>query len=692
MQGRWQRMVAGAAVLFGAAHAALADVSADIQKFTGAPTRLVWVRDHGDNKDVFGKGDKLALMGLDSADGKGERAILGPDKLGNFHKPMLTPDGTRIVYTDLSNDRVRIVNFDGTNLREVIRGHATAVWQDPKTGRTYIYFGEPVKEDKLKSLKRIDVDRADPPQTVWDRSEVSTGSVQLSADGTHASALVPWPNVGRIGLPNGTLDRFGGGCWTSMAPDNTYRVWHFDGPHRNVYIFDPGDKKGRKVGIGDAPGINGFEVYHPRWSHDVRFLTVSGPYLGRGGKPGGNRIGDGGKAVELYLGRFDENASKVEAWVQVTRNDRADFFGDAWIKPGKRPLIAQVEKPRPVTPPAGLAWPGKHEGLVFVWANQAAANRVQDAAAKVDRLCQVTLRGEAVFTRHHGLDLGGGYAEIDDLDDDLLQACRKSNAITIIATLTPGNVTQSGPARIITFSRDTGLRNFTLGQEKDELVLRLRTTRTTPNGTEPQTTLARLEAGKTLHVAITYTPGNLVAYVDGRQVGRFSKVAGDFSTWDAMTLRLGDEITGDREWRGQLEQVALYSRALGEEELAVEYALAKKDLAGRAPVDGVTVDAKLITTSELPTVASLGAYQRSLVVHTWQVEKVVNGKLQGNKVAVAHWAILDRKLLPRARALKVGDKRRLTLEAFDDHPQLKGELRQDGEADPALPLYVDMER
>jgi hypothetical protein len=61
-------------------------------------------------------------------------------------------------------------------------------------------------------------------------------------------------------------------------------------------------------------------------------------------------------------------------------------------------------------------------------------------------------------------------------------AVRKSGAITIEAWVKPANTTQSGPARIVTVSRDTGSRNFTLGQKAGAYEVRFRTTSTSPNG------------------------------------------------------------------------------------------------------------------------------------------------------------------------------------------------------------------
>ena len=61
-------------------------------------------------------------------------------------------------------------------------------------------------------------------------------------------------------------------------------------------------------------------------------------------------------------------------------------------------------------------------------------------------------------------------------------AVRKSNAVTIEAWIKPDNTTQSGPARIVTVSRDPGSRNFTLGQKAGAYEVRFRTTSTSANG------------------------------------------------------------------------------------------------------------------------------------------------------------------------------------------------------------------
>jgi hypothetical protein len=64
----------------------------------------------------------------------------------------------------------------------------------------------------------------------------------------------------------------------------------------------------------------------------------------------------------------------------------------------------------------------------------------------------------------------------------VISAVRKSHEITIGAWIKPSNITQAGPARIVTVSSDTGQRNFTLGQKGGAYEMRFRTTSTSRNG------------------------------------------------------------------------------------------------------------------------------------------------------------------------------------------------------------------
>ena len=62
------------------------------------------------------------------------------------------------------------------------------------------------------------------------------------------------------------------------------------------------------------------------------------------------------------------------------------------------------------------------------------------------------------------------------------EAIKRSGAFTLEAWVKPANTTQSGPARIVTLSRDPSSRNFTLGQGATAYEVRFRAGNTSPNG------------------------------------------------------------------------------------------------------------------------------------------------------------------------------------------------------------------
>ena len=299
----------------------------------GSRLRVVWVQDMGDGRDVDTLGSNLRLMGLDTGDGKGERAILGT---GNYAKPLISPRGNRVVYSDRIRKKVYVVNWDGSGLRELFGGFGLALWRDPRDGREWIYYGhEEMMEGGFhcRAVYRTPLDSPGTGELVWDRVPVNVDSFQLSADGRMAGGNFPWPGGGIAHLPNKSLEILTKGCWPALTTvkGKSY-YWIFDGAHRNLTIFELQNKKKWQVTINGAPGIEGHEVYHPRWSNHPRVMVMTGPYTVGSGA---NRIGGGGRGVEIYVGRFNADFTAIESWWQATRNDRADFFPDVWVAPAE---------------------------------------------------------------------------------------------------------------------------------------------------------------------------------------------------------------------------------------------------------------------------------------------------------------------------------------------------------------------
>jgi hypothetical protein len=287
--------------------------------------------------------------------------------------------------------------------------------------------------------------------------------------------------------------------------------------------------------------------------------------------------------------------------------------------------------------------------------------------------------------------LAGGSVLADDADNDLLAACRKSNQLTVEALIHPDRLDQTGPAQIITFSSSALSRNFTLGQERDKLIFRLRTPRTGDNGYNPEVTVCPIPDGPPLHVVITYRPGQLMGFINGQEVYRGESVQGDFASWAPHHLLFGDEFDGSRDWAGTLEGVAIYNRALEPDEVQRNAAEYRKLLESRKPVPQIEISAKLMAKSPVPTLAEIKPYREALMVCKYQVTHVHHGSLPEKEVLVTQWALLDGQ--PQAVAsLNPGADVGLVLEPAEDNPQLKRFVCKDGfdgDRELLLPRYFD---
>jgi hypothetical protein len=134
-------------------------------------------------------------------------------------------------------------------------------------------------------------------------------------------------------------------------------------------------------------------------------------------------------------------------------------------------------------------------------------------------------------------------------------------------------VQQGGPARIVSYSIDKAFRNFTLGQERENLIVRLRTVNTDLNGTKHALIVEDVfHSDVPQHIAVTYDFSEQNVYVNGKRRTRASIPSGSFSNWDpSYSLVLGNEATGSRPWLGELFLVAIYNRALSGEEIWKNY-------------------------------------------------------------------------------------------------------------------------
>jgi len=140
----------------------------------------------------------------------------------------------------------------------------------------------------------------------------------------------------------------------------------------------------------------------------------------------------------------------------------------------------------------------------------------------------------------------------------------------------PANVTQEGPAGIVSYSAGTQARNFTLGQTLYNYNFLNRSTETNENG-DPQ--LSTPNADEILqtslqHVVATFSPteGRKI-FVNGRMVASEDvETGGSLNDWnDTYALVLGNETDGSRLFAGTFRMVAIHNRALSQEQVVQNF-------------------------------------------------------------------------------------------------------------------------
>ncbi|VAX07005.1 FIG00702062: hypothetical protein, partial [hydrothermal vent metagenome] len=189
----------------------------------------------------------------------------------------------------------------------------------------------------------------------------------------------------------------------------------------------------------------------------------------------------------------------------------------------------------------------------------------------VEPALNLSISGEVNWLSNYGIEIVNGKAQgKTDTSKKLHNLIRATGEYTIEAWLVPANVTQEGPARIISYSAGNDARNFTLGQTLYNYNYLHRSTTTDLNGSPDLSTNdndERLQA--TLqHVVITYdslsSSNARRIYINAEYTGDADPAsAGSIEDWDdSYAFILGNEASNDQQWQGRIRMVAIHNRAL----------------------------------------------------------------------------------------------------------------------------------
>jgi hypothetical protein len=654
-------------------------VSRRIEEFVGGHAKLVWVKQiEGGKADTFANKDSLELWGIDTRDGLGIRKILAD--MSNYSRPLVSPSGDHIVFTHKGTEErgkskdkhfdpvVFRVDWDGTHLEKLAAGYATEVWRDPANSVEWVYITDLLPSDRatptatrLERFKLLDPGER---ELVWDKTQLGTENIQLSRDGTRASALFPWPDAGVMNLTDQSHRKYQTGCWPSIAPDDSYLAWVFDGSHKNLQFFDR-EGEGDKwiVPIHTSPDVQGHEVYHPRWSNHRRFLTLSGPYTG-------DSIGKADPAgVEILIGKFAADMRSVESWLTVTDDQSGDYFPDLWLRyleekepPSESPAPAVAKKATPVT----REWPVTHLPALFVWEDRNTPNLAGEDAT---RPVAIEARERARFGPHFEMLVDGGRFDADPVSSKNIAAYLSGDRapFTLEILATPSAADQDGVV--------IGTDHLQLKQRGSDWVF------ISDQPRHGRLWIGQAEVGVPHHLVIAFDGAEFTVFHNGKAVSQGGK---DLSTLEMLAGRRG--LTFGSGWSGAIEAVSLVPGRLDESRIEASWDYLRRKINARQPIPRVRLRGKLLEMTADRPVEALDTYQRGLLGYLYSVEEVLEGSYEGDKVVVLHWTIMDRIPLqgfPR----RPGETYELLLEPYQAHPELVSERQWNDLIEPLDPYY-----
>lgn len=319
--------------------------------------------------------------------------------------------------------------------------------------------------------------------------------------------------------------------------------------------------------------------------------------------------------------------------------------------------------PRQVLKVPRTDWPISNQGMLFAWNHAKAGLHLADGTES-----RVIPHGLAFWNLEQLMQLRGGWFDAPEAGPKISEACRKSEAFTVEAVFTPerkggGHEMQT----MLAIGNSAEDANLVIGQKGQQLGIGLRSP--VVKGFAWQEVM-NIVPGTTHHLMVIFEKESVAVYLDGKGKDLSPELKTSLAGWKPQALGFGAMREGKHPWRGTLERVAIYDRALSREDAIASSRSASLMLESRTKPREWTVMAKLVEASAPPTLQEIQPYKEALVRQLYEVKDVLGGSGELPKeVVVTQWAWLGGQIMP-AQALKVGDVVKLTLHEMEVHREL----------------------
>ncbi len=133
-----------------------------------------------------------------------------------------------------------------------------------------------------------------------------------------------------------------------------------------------------------------------------------------------------------------------------------------------------------------------------------------------------------------------------------------ADAVTVDLQMRPADVEQGGPARVLAVSLGPDEADLVVGQERRDVVVRVRRAGSDPSGWPDLRVPTVLAASEWSSVRVTVTRDRVGVDVDGVPLAAEDVEVPPLSTWDrTYRTALGNEVDGGRPWAGDLREASV---------------------------------------------------------------------------------------------------------------------------------------
>jgi hypothetical protein len=303
--------------------------------------KVVWSRGMGSEFGFAGRySTGHALMKFDTETGREDTLCLAdeanPKFKSNVTRPVISHDGSRVLFSNAVDSSVWIIKWDGTGKRHIAKGIAGCLWFDSTTNKEYAIYAKNASLECLAAVWRVNIDDTTDTKELLPKSIFANTSnqvinpiwIDISKDGTNMVIGTGWPQITMYSLITKATTGGAGGCWPSLPRDNSYSMVVFVLSHDgfNIYPSSSSGEPSRYLSPScpwnNKPcGEN--QLNFPKMSsNNPCFMALIDSRAETSGQGPGN----------VMVFKFDSALTTFKGSAVVT-SSRMDGFCDVWINP-----------------------------------------------------------------------------------------------------------------------------------------------------------------------------------------------------------------------------------------------------------------------------------------------------------------------------------------------------------------------